>query len=68
MAKCPICKGFIILEDNLVIYKNGRAVGIKKTGKCENGHTFRIPETKRDKARDKRIEEKGRRPFNANYS
>ena len=65
---CPICKGFVILENNLVIYENNQAIAVKKTGKCENGHTFERPQTKREKTRDKRITEKARRLFNANHS
>jgi len=46
MAKCPICKGFIVLESNVPIYRGSVIIQIRKWVECANGHRTEVKEKK----------------------
>lgn len=38
MAKCPLCKSFIVLIRNIINYEKGIGMFVKQIYECEKGH------------------------------
>ena len=52
--KCPKCGRLIVLESNIPIYKDGRAIGLRKFVECINGHRSEVKIRKRKEANNAR--------------
>jgi len=42
MPKCPQCKGFVILDSYVPVYKGNVPVDLKRYLECENGHKMQV--------------------------
>jgi len=52
--KCPRCGGFIVLESNIPIYKDGKAIGLRRFVECINGHRSEVKIRKRKEEKNER--------------
>jgi len=52
--KCPKCGGFIVLESNIPVYKDGKIIKLQKFVECINGHRSEVKIRKRKEANNAR--------------